>query len=611
MTENLKSYGADVPDDSVSFSSDADGEHHYEPFEPVAAERIAAPAFVSWGDFKMSSKGLYTSKVRANDDAKAKGEWVCSAFEIIGICRDPHGFRWGKWLRWRDSDGRVHTRHVTDAALQGESGPLCAMLADEGLNISKGQQRALVAYLLGCNVKSRVTIVERTGWHDLGGHSVFVLPAETIGPKAAEPVILDASANGPYETRGSLTDWQKGIGALSRGHALAVLSVSTALAGPLLYLAGQEGGGVNIFGRSSQGKTTIIEAGASVWGKGSSPGYVRAWRSTANGLEGAASSASDTTLVLDELGVGEAREIASALYSLSNGTGKQRARRDGSLREPKTWRVLTLSTGEIPVETKMADDRGRKVRAGQLVRMLDIPADRGKGFGAFDHGGPDDDAGKLAKAFKRAAVSAYGTAGPEFVRRLIADEVNGDDVRALVAEFAASKVPAGSDGQVERAAQRLGLIAAAGEFAAAMGIVPWRAGEAEAAAAWALVQWIGGRGGTEPAEVRQAIEQVRLFIEQHGESRFDRLDDEERPVNNRAGWKKGSGAEREWLIPPEVWKSEICAGLNASMVARTLCERGMLRRTSGSFQPVVKIDGTSKRVYIVTAKIYDGGDDET
>ena len=163
MTENLKSYGADVPDDSVSFSSDADGDHHYEPFEPVAAERIAAPAFVSWGDFKMSSKGLYTFKVRAKDDAKAKGEWVCAAFEIIGICRDPHGFRWGKWLHRRDSDGRVHTRHVTDAALQGESGPLCAMLADEGLNISKGQQRALVAYLLGCDIKSRVTIVDRTG----------------------------------------------------------------------------------------------------------------------------------------------------------------------------------------------------------------------------------------------------------------------------------------------------------------------------------------------------------------------------------------------------------------------------------------------------------------
>src|ERR1019366_327833 len=105
-----------------------------------------------------------------------------------------------------------------------------------------------------------------------------------------------------------------------------------------------------------------------------------------------------------------------------------------------------------------------------------------------------------------------------------------------------------------------GCSATAGELATGIGLGPWQTGEAEAAAAWALAQWIDGRGGTEPAEVRQAIEQVRLFIEQHGESRFDRLDDEARPVNNRAGWKRGSGAEREWLIPPEVWKSEICGG---------------------------------------------------
>lgn len=408
-------------------------------------------------------------------------------------------------------------------------------------------------------------------------------------------------------------DWQDGIGALATGHALPVLAISAAFAGPLLQLAGQEGGGVHIFGSSSQGKTTIIQAAASVWGRGATPGYVRAWRATANGLEGAAASASDSVLILDELSVVEARDAASSFYGLANGSGKARAARDGSLREPKTWRVLILSTGEVPTETKLAEDRGRKARSGQLVRMLDIPADRGRGFGVFDHGGPDNDAGALAKTLKQAAISAYGTAGPEFVRRIIAegaDEI-GETVRGMVAAFIETAAPAGSDGQIDRAAQRLGLIAAAGELATALELVPWQLGEAGEAAAWALTQWIEGRGGTEPAEVRQAIEQVRLFIERHGESRFDTLDDPDaRPVNNRAGWRKGSGQDREWMIPPEVWKSEICNGLDATLVARTLSERGMLQRVGDGFQPVRKIDGANKRVYVVTAKIFDGGDDE-
>jgi putative DNA primase/helicase len=138
------------------------------------------------------------------------------------------------------------------------------------------------------------------------------------------------------------------------------------------------------------------------------------------------------------------------------------------------------------------------------------------------------------------------------VRRLIAEEVTCDDVRGMVADFAKAHVPAGADGQIDRAAQRLGLIAAAGELATAMGLVHCQPREAWNAAAWALARWIEGRGGTEPAEVRQAIETVRLFIEQHGESRFEPLDDPDaRPVNNRAGWRKGSGPEREWMVPPE------------------------------------------------------------
>ena len=82
--------------------------------------------------------------------------------------------------------------------------------------------------------------------------------------------------------------------------------------------------------------------------------------------------------------------------------------------------MFVLSSGELPIETKIAEDYGRKTRAGQTIRLLDIPADRGLGFGAFDHGGRGADAGKLADAIKDAARSAYGTAGPEFVRRLMA-----------------------------------------------------------------------------------------------------------------------------------------------------------------------------------------------
>ena len=94
-------------------------------------------------------------------------------------------------------------------------------------------------------------------------------------------------------------------------------------------------------------------------------------------------------------------------------------------------------------------------------------------------------------------------------------------------------------------------------------------------------------------------------------SRFAAPDgDDARSVNNRAGWRRGSGPEREWWVSPEVWRVEVCAGIDATMAARTLAERGMLRRQGkGTFQCTVKVEGIGRRAYVLTAAILQGGDD--
>jgi uncharacterized protein (DUF927 family) len=566
------------------------------------------PAYESFGPYTMGASGLRVER-RNSRTKRMETLWISSPFEVLGECRDPHGRAWGKLLLWKDSDGREHMRYVAEADLHGEPAAISAALAHEGLRIVPSRQRDLRDYLATVRLRCRVVVVTRTGWHDIGGRSIFVLPGNTIGQRGSERVILDAVASGTYEARGTVDEWRGGAAKLASGHLLPTLAISTALAGPLAHLAGYEGGGIHLHGPSSIGKTTALRLAASVWGRGDTPGFVRSWRATANGLEGAAAVASDTALILDELGQAEARELAAALYMLAHGGGKARAHRDGSLREPSTWRVLTLSSGELPVDAKLTEDRGRKPRAGQLVRMLDIPADRGLGFGIFDFAGPDGDAAALAKRCKLAAGSAYGTAGPEFVRLLIAGGVTGDDVRALVNDFVAANLPPSAEGQVNRAAQRLGLIAAAGELATKLGLTGWREGDARSAATWALKQWIERRGGLEPAEVRQAIEQVRRFFEAHGEARFDNLDDRDaRPVSNRAGWRKGQGEDRRWFVPPETWKLEVCAGLDPNLVARVLAKRGIIEKAPDGNQPVWRIQGKPQRGYVITPHIFDGGE---
>jgi hypothetical protein len=151
----------------------------------------------------------------------------------------------------------------------------------------------------------------------------------------------------------------------------------------------------------------------------------------------------------------------------------------------------------------------------------------------------------------------------------------------------------------------------AGELATQLGVTPLKKGRATAAAKWAFDSWLARRGGGEAAEIRQAIAQVRLFIEQYGESRFDPLDVSDfRPAINRAGWRTGTGLAQQWLIPPETWKSEVCLGLDPILVARVLAESQMLKRAADGFQSVVKIEGTAKRVYVITTRIFDGSTDD-
>jgi len=69
------------------------------------------------------------------------------------------------------------------------------------------------------------------------------------------------------------------------------------------------------------------------------------------------------------------------------------------------------------------------------------------------------------------------------------------------------------------------------------------------------------------------------------------------------------GATKEWRILPQVWKEQICKGLDGHAVAKILAEHGMLvcgnDRESRYTKPV-KIEGRAQRVYVVLPTILEG-----
>ena len=469
-------------------------------------------------EFSMTERGLLHHKPKGNSVVTAH---VSGPFEVLGLARDEKSSGWSRYLRWKDADGDEHKYLASNKVLLTDHDAVCGDLAHGGLKIGKGQQAALTKYILGVDADRRLTLVYRTGWHSIDGAAAFALPGEVIGDVDGRVIYEgDNQKRGYYTAKGTLHEWRQQVSAPAGAHGLATLAISSAFAGPLLRPAAQESGGIHIFGNSSTGKTTLLKLAASVWGDG---GLVHSWRATSNGLEGVADRTSDIVLILDELGQLDSREAATSLYMLAGGVGKIRMNRDATLKDIRSWRAFILSSGEMTVETKMTQMRGAKAYTGATLRLLNVAADRGLGFGVFDNAGSTGEVRELVKAFAQAVEESHGVAGPEFVKQFLARGESGEGVRNATDDFVRKNVGTGAAGQLERAAKRFGLIAAAGELATEFDITGWSAGVATAAAETAFKRWTEVRGGDgkQPAEDRAAIRQVTSIIVHYGESRFD------------------------------------------------------------------------------------------
>jgi hypothetical protein len=114
---------------------------------------------------------------------------------------------------------------------------------------------------------------------------------------------------------------------------------------------------------------------------------------------------------------------------------------------------------------------------------------------------PDQQAGSFAptsgQSYNPAGAAHYGTAGPEFVRQLIAHNISEKDVRERVDTFVRGALQNIKDyhGQAARVAERFGLISAAGEYGVQFGILPWEQSDAFNDAMELFKAWLERRGG--------------------------------------------------------------------------------------------------------------------
>ncbi len=534
----------------------------------------------------------------------AHQEWVpiSSPIRVLAETADEHGRGYGRLLEWQDSTGRVRQWAMPVRALVPRNGDeVFIALLDAGLPfIELGHKRKLNAYLMACKPERRITCVERTGWHG----RAYVLPHGTIGPDA-EGVILQTAGYtaSDFTERGTLAEWQQGVSGLAVGNSRLCFALSLAFAAPLLTLVGMEGGGFHLKGESTDGKTTIMKAAASVYGNPDR--YSQTWRATGNAIEGIASRRNDALLCLDELGELDGREAGQVAYMLANGQGKGRSKQDGDLRERKAWRLLFLSTGELSLEDHAAS-AGQRTQAGMEVRTIQIPSDTGQ-HGAFEWLHGMGSGRTFADTLKANADHQHGTAFRALVEVLAADiEQHREHLVGEIKRLAAELTPKGAGNQVGRAINRFALVAAAGELATRLGVTGWPEGEALRAVRVCLKAWLAERGHLGNKEDAATLAQVRGFVTAHQYTRFaDWCDSSHRPAN-MVGYRKVEADGVSFIVLPPGW-AEITKGRDPKRAALLCLEAGYLLtgKDRKRLQRQARLPGMGAKawVYLLTERV--------
>ena len=265
-------------------------------------------------------------------------------------------------------------------------------LADLGYAwpLNKDEADAIWYALAETRPKKEFIWVGAPGWY---GDS-FALPERFFSSDAnAIPVLIDpqskAHVGAFISGEGSLHGWQTSVGKLARKSSPLRVSIAATLAAPLLRKLGMDSFAINWFGLTSEGKSFLLKAGASVSGL-IGPDGVPGWADSEPAFEGQAMGHRDCMMPLDETADGENKmPLEKKARMLAFVIARNRPRKLSKKHEQeyglenREYRILVQSSSERALRD-VARDAGNPRLGGEEVRFMDVPASEPGSQGILD-----------------------------------------------------------------------------------------------------------------------------------------------------------------------------------------------------------------------------------
>ena len=473
-------------------------------------------------------------------------------------------------------------------------------------HIKTGNCYALNFYLNNFKPEFKAIGVDMVGWQ--GANETYMLPFVNDPrnsylikqeEKKIEYILQQKGvALRVLKKKGTLEEWKRTVGQVCRGNHLHSFAILVSLAAPALKLLGEEGGFFHYVGSTSVGKSTILEVSKSVWGYEN----LGSFRVTDSSLESTCKNANDGVIFLDEIAEAKADDLFKIIYMLANGVTKGRADRNGNAKIVTHFTVLAQSTGEIGLEAKLAENK-IQVKGGQLMRMAELDADRGKGLNTFDVLNVNPDTGTLftsgreqAEYLKTNAKENCGVVIDSFLKEVV-PKVNDykDGLKEAKEKWLKRKLIGNEGVEVARMAKRFSTIFATGVIAVNFGIISHSLEEVEACVDSMFTNWLERFGGDSPHEFKMMVADLRKLVIEQRNSRFCNAhptpEERENLPHNKAGyWKmkevRGEDGKVEWVlsefwVDTAVFDREVIKGRDKKAFVPLLVKNGYVKKGNG------------------------------
>lgn len=566
--------------------------------------------------YKLASSGLYLQyfveakpEDLANNPEYGQHDYILAIKEkwrpLCGYLKPTHKVRdnnnsWGMLVSFKDINNITRETFLKRTDWLGEKGAV-EILQDQGLQLMGLKQKDLDPineYLNNFKPEFEAVGVDMVGWQ--GDNDAYMLPFvddprncyRTSSENHAEYILQQKSrAVRVLKKKGTLEEWKRTVGEVCRGNHLHTFAILVSLAAPILKLLGEEGGFFHYVGNTSIGKSTILQVAKSVWGFKD----LGSFRTTDNSLESICKNSNDGALFSDEMGEVDADILFKSIYMVGNGTTKSRADTNGNAKEASHFIVLAQSTGEIGLEAKLAEKK-LQAKGGQLIRMIELDADRGKGLNTFDvlNINPDtsikfEDGKAQAEYLKTHAQQNYGVVIDEFMKKLVKDiEAYKKGFKQFKMEWLENLKVTKGNPEIDRIAGRFSIMYIVGAVASFMKVIPHTKSEVKECVDNMFNNWLIRRGGDDSYELKVIINDLYKLCVENQYSRFQNAhpieDERENLPKDKAGyWKMEKDEDGNWFlsefwIHTQVFERDILKGRDKKVFYPLLVQSGYIEK---------------------------------